>query len=712
MKTADTSSWQRVAAALLGLITIVSCRTPKPDLDPETEARAPREEMASEKRPHGQPPPAAAPAPMDAAKAPAPERRALVVEDGRERWIDTATAEAAGYTVIELRDGWTPFIFAEHQGPEGQPLHSRYRRVFVGLANDELDEDGQPLPEGEKNHLELYGIPPSFSVLRSRFLADATHPCLDGTSREALEAVETVSYVPPDRLRAEDAKLARIRGDLDKARRRARAASLEELAASDATVAAKLDLLRKRDAERAALTAVETRLSCEGFLDSRSGHKQGIYDDALRRAIKRFQQKHMIYEAHFLKKGTVEALTRSLLENDWLSLQRSLRERVVDAAAIIEDGSADGTRGAPTFVAADGQPQPVPNLADRLTELVAKNLGVDTIDGALAFFRRHEAAAFEHLRVAVKLPPRPEYHGPHMDLSIVIDRGDVWYDLPFDETGKSVPQPRKKFPTFTVFVKHRNQRVPLVRWRTAIGGWRAEQASDGYEYYRYKGSDVGPRVIRNVVAGPVWIAPESTPIRALVKTKWVFGRSQPAVNYDELGPGFLSAYGLVAGYFVVPGKDGRPDWDNGIRAHGSAEYLSMFSANGFSHGCHRLPNHLAIRLYSFMLRHRNMRVVGDQSMDYVRQFLKGDEVFELRLPSRGFAYQLDPPLPVEVLEGEIKGQQKTPILAYVPKPGVSYPGPPPALRDSPEARAGGGAAPARAGAAKAAASIEEAEELP
>ena len=26
------------------------------------------------------------------------------------------------------------------------------------------------------------------------------------------------------------------------------------------------------------------------------------------------------------------------------------------------------------------------------------------------------------------------------------------------------------------------------------------------------------------------------------------------VNYDELGPGYLSAYGLVAGYFVVPGR--------------------------------------------------------------------------------------------------------------------------------------------------------------
>ena len=113
-------------------------------------------------------------------------------------------------------------------------------------------------------------------------------------------------------------------------------------------------------------------------------------------------------------------------------------------------------------------------------------------------------------------------------------------------------------------------------------------------------------MIRQVVSGPVWIAPASTPIRSLVKGKTVNERWMRVVNYDELGPGYLSAYGLVAGYFVVPGQNGRPDWDNGVRAHGSSDYLSIYSANGFSHGCHRLPNHIAIRMYSFILRHRHM----------------------------------------------------------------------------------------------------------
>jgi len=62
---------------------------------------------------------------------------------------------------------WTPYIFAEQTAPDGQPLPNRYRRIFLGLANDQLDEDGEPLEPGAKNHLELYGIPPSLSVLRA-----------------------------------------------------------------------------------------------------------------------------------------------------------------------------------------------------------------------------------------------------------------------------------------------------------------------------------------------------------------------------------------------------------------------------------------------------------------------------------------------------------------------------------------------------------------
>jgi hypothetical protein len=398
----------------------------------------------------------------------------------------------------------------------------------------------------------------------------------------------------------------------------------------------------------------------------------------MRLAVRSFQQKHMIYESNYLRKKTVEALAKPLLDNDYEGLVRALRERVVSAAAIVEDGTA----GTPNHPSRD--------LSDEYTKATLEQLGLSNGDTALEFFKRHGAEQFKSFRVAIKLPPRPEYYSDNMDLSIVVDRGDVWYDFPVEPDGHWRQQPRKHYPHLTLFVKWKGQQIPLARWRTTIGGWRAEQASDGYEYYRYKMSDIGPRVIRQVVSGPVWIAPPSTPIRTLVKGKLINSSWMQVVNYDELGPGYLSAYGVIAGYFVIPGQNGRPDFDNGVRAHGSSDYLSIYSSNGFSHGCHRLPNHLAIRMYSFILRHRKMRVAGDQAMNFTRQFLQGESVFEMRLPSRGYAYYLDPPLPVNVLEGNIMGTQKKPIIGYVPKPGVKYPGPPPPAPDSPEAKAGGG----------------------
>ena len=87
-----------------------------------------------------------------------------------------------------------------------------------------------------------------------------------------------------------------------------------------------------------------------------------------------------------------------------------------------------------------------------------------------------------------------------------------------------------------------------------------------------------------------------------------------------------------------------------------------------------------------------MTIVGDKPMDFARQFLSKETVFEIRLPSRGYHYVLDPPLPVNVLEGEIKGDAKKPVAGYVAMPWAKYPPglPVPAAPEGAEAKAGGG----------------------
>jgi hypothetical protein len=259
-----------------------------------------------------------------------------------------------------------------------------------------------------------------------------------------------------------------------------------------------------------------------------------------------------------------------------------------------------------------------------------------------------------------------------MQLSAEIDRGDVWYDVPFDAAGKPLAQPRRRYPTFTLFVHWREQRIPLVRWRTTIGSWRSELGSDGHVYLKYKNSDVGPRLWRHIVAAPVWVPPSSTPGKDLV-TKKVFDRRQgpvSVVNTEVMGPGFNSAYGLVMAIHLEKKPDGS-SFDNQIRTHGSVDYTSI--ARRFSHGCHRLVNDRAVRLFGFVLKHRPHRRLGSRTLtDFKRAFFHQGRRFTYEIPTRGYYYELRPALPITVLEGSVRGRARTPIEQYVRKPGVDY----------------------------------------
>ena len=81
------------------------------------------------------------------------ERRAIQVVAGQERVVDAEQAGKRGLTVVDLSDEWAPYIFQDGKAADGAVLPNRYRAVFVGLANDHSDGDGQALPPGERNYL-------------------------------------------------------------------------------------------------------------------------------------------------------------------------------------------------------------------------------------------------------------------------------------------------------------------------------------------------------------------------------------------------------------------------------------------------------------------------------------------------------------------------------------------------------------------------------
>jgi hypothetical protein len=180
-------------------------------------------------------------------------------------------------------------------------------------------------------------------------------------------------------------------------------------------------------------------------------------------------------------------------------------------------------------------------------------------------------------------------------------------------------------------------------------------------------------VWQTIMAAPVWIPPDSTPTGSMTKLKRSGGKTRRVVNYDETGPGYMSAYGLVAGYHVKLNEksDGTVSvWDNQIRTHGSVDYMSILRR--YSHGCHRLYNMNAVRMFSMILQHREYVREGQTKIGAARKFTVDEKEFVMRLDTRGYKYELVEPIRVTVTEGRVRGVRQNPYKEMMPKPGVDY----------------------------------------
>ena len=84
-------------------------------------------------------------------------------------------------------------------------------------------------------------------------------------------------------------------------------------------------------------------------------------------------------------------------------------------------------------------------------------------------------------------------------------------------------------------------------------------------------------------------------------------------------------------------------------------------------------NNRAVRLFGFVLRHRPFVRQGQIPLGPMKKiFFVDGKQYDYRLETRGYYYELTPPLEVNVLEGRVMGQVKKPITAYLRKPGVDY----------------------------------------
>jgi len=73
--------------------------------------------------------------------------------------------------------------------------------------------------------------------------------------------------------------------------------------------------------------------------------------------------------------------------------------------------------------------------------------------------------------------PRPARNG-EIDLTVEIDRGDVWYDFPYDGRGRPIEQRRDHYPHLMMFARWNGQKIRCALAHD-IGSWRSEVHPDG-----------------------------------------------------------------------------------------------------------------------------------------------------------------------------------------------------------------------------------------
>jgi hypothetical protein len=579
----------------------------------------------------------------------------VVFADGQEQKTVCSEAEVgADHTVIDLHDEWAPRLFA----PAEDGSVPEFRANYLALAREQ-DLDGNKLPPNI-GLTELYGVLPSFAIVRARFSETDRYACHTKIDSAPMAKITRPYGQELDGLVKFQARQREVLGKI--LERVCVQRKLPDFSAleTDKELGPAYTRWKFADDLYNGIVTAEHHLVCEGtFAESKIDG--GTFSWSLGQALDYFQRRNFLIPNARLDPETRAALATDPRELDFRFALRVLRERVVDATALIEDGTA-GTGPQPilgrqldpeSMRAARGHQKPAPNAAPDLigpaTEAAAKQLGWTTPEATAEFLTRHPGG----MRVALVLPPKPAYHTAHMNLSAEIDRGDVWYD--------NTPTQRVSWrrPATTLYVQDGATKRALVRWPTTIGGW-SDVRIGGRMLKRWKESDVGPREWVKLYAAPTWLPPPATPDQELVKFntngKWELKKT-------IMGPGPLSAFGMVLLPHLKPvkGAGGKVSYfDNGIGTHGSAVVTSIL--NGTSHGCHRLYNHLAIR--SFLLHHRN-HVVKGQDPEHYRRIVKFKGTYQAKIDTRGFLYELTPPVPVDVLQGNIRSARKIPPAASV-----------------------------------------------
>jgi hypothetical protein len=242
----------------------------------------------------------------------------------------------------------------------------------------------------------------------------------------------------------------------------------------------------------------------------------GLFDLATNQALAAWERKNDIFGWGFLGGETLAALQRPQMDLHFDTFRRILMERIADAAGIVEDGSAAGGKKPATYKDAAGKEHPVPNLHRGLRGRAAGRAEDSHASTTIAAFLRRvgrEGLATCMWRIArSRCRPTTARTWSFRSRSIAATSGTISLRRQWQAHRAAA----REFPDADGVRGWQKQKIPLVRWRTTIGSWRSETQKNGKVYFKYKNSDVGPRIWKDIVASPVWIPPDGTPAKDLL----------------------------------------------------------------------------------------------------------------------------------------------------------------------------------------------------
>ena len=264
----------------------------------------------------------------------------MVVDGGRVTGQTTPeNARKDGLTVVDLSDDWLPFVFSETQ-EKPQPL----RPFLQDLANGRMRAGKNYARPREDRFFEAFGIFPSLNLVRRRLADKRRHACHDKVKDAVLEELAPKNVIPPE----EPEKIPNPNPETAKE-------------TPMVTTGRTLPPRPLTATETRAVIAMQAHLRCEDLLSGKAS--SGRMDRRTAEGLRTYQRLHMLADNSKIDADTRTVLLGDSREHDFRMLLRVLRERVVDATGLLEDGSALGVSGevqgrmldSPEF-----QPLPVP----------------------------------------------------------------------------------------------------------------------------------------------------------------------------------------------------------------------------------------------------------------------------------------------------------------------------------------------------------------